>query len=143
MNSGVARALVFHIVGFVLWMGGLLVATQVMASRTRQSSPEVRAVLARLETKLFKGIAHPGAAVTVIAGIVVLVLQPGYLRQGWLQAKLFLVSILIALDIIAYARARASQAGRIELQKRECMALHSGIALVFIGIVILVMIKPF
>jgi protoporphyrinogen IX oxidase len=143
MNSGVAWALVFHIVGFVLWMGGLLVATQVMASRTRQSSPEVHAALARLETKLFKGIAHPGAAVTVIGGIIVLVLQPDYLRQGWLHAKLFLVAILIALDIIAYVRSRASQAGRIELQKRECMALHSGIALVFIGIVILVMIKPF
>src|SRR5437773_11321547 len=118
MNSGVAWALVFHIVGFVLWMGGLLVATQVMASRTRQSSPEVRAALARLATKLFKGLAHPGAAVTVIAGIVVLVLQPGYLRQGWLHAKLFLVSFLIALEIIAYVRSSASHAVRSDIQKR-------------------------
>src|ERR1051326_5899176 len=98
MNSGVAWALVFHVIGFVLWMGGLLVATQVMASRTQQSSPEIRAALARLETKLFRGVAHPGAAVTVVAGIVVLLLQPDYLRQGWLRAKLFLVMIVIALD---------------------------------------------
>jgi len=143
MNSGVAWALVFHVIGFVLWMGGLLVATQVMASRTQQSSPEIRAALARLETKLFRGVAHPGAAVTVVAGIVVLLLQPDYLRQGWLRAKLFLVMIVIALDLIAYARARAFQSGRVVLQKRECLALHIGTALVFIGIVILVMIKPF
>ena len=143
MNSGVAWALVFHIVGFVLWIGGLLVATQVMASLTRQSSAEVSNALARLETKLFKGVAHPGAAITVITGIIVVVLQPDYMRQGWLHAKLLLVAIVIALDIIAYVRARAFQSGRIVLQKRECMALHSGIALVFIGIVILVMIKPF
>ncbi len=55
----------------------------------------------------------------------------------------FVLWILIALDLIAYVRARASEAGRIVLQRRECMALHSGIALVFIGIVILVMVKPF
>ena len=143
MNSGVAWALVFHVVGFVLWMGGLLTATQVMASRVVQSSADARAALGRLEAKLFKGVAHPGAAVTVLAGIAVLVLQPDYLHQGWLHAKLFLVAILAALDVIAWVRGRGSQAGKIELQRRECMALHGGIALVFIGIVILVMIKPF
>jgi putative membrane protein len=143
MNSGVAWALVFHVVGFVLWLGGLLTATQVMASRVLQSSADARSALARLETKLFKGIAHPGAALTVLAGIVVIVIQPAYLQQGWLHAKLFLVAILAALDVIAYVRARASHAGKVEIQRRECMALHGGIALVFIGIVILVMIKPF
>jgi putative membrane protein len=143
MNSSVAWALVFHVVGFVLWLGGLMVVTQVMAARTRQPSAEVRAQFARLESKLFKGVAHPGAAVTLLAGILVLVLQPDYLHQGWLHAKLFLVAVLIALDLIAYQRAKAFEQGRIELQRRECMVLHSSIALVFIGIVIMVMIKPF
>jgi len=143
MNSGVAWTLVFHIVGFVLWIGGLLTATQVMGSRARQSSADVASALSRLELKFFKGVAHPGAAIAVVAGIIALVLQPNQLHQGWLHAKLLLVAILIALDLIAYVRARASEAGRIVLQRRECMALHSGIALVFIGIVILVMVKPF
>ena len=71
------------------------------------------------------------------------VIQPAYLHQGWLHAKLFLVAILIALDLIVHARARAFQAGRIELRRRECKMLHGAISLVFLGILVLVMIKPF
>src|SRR5690242_19686298 len=106
MNSGVAWTLVLHIVGFVLWTGGLLTATQVMASRTQQKSAEASSALSRLELKLFNGVAHPGAAVTVIAGIIALVLQPNQLHQGWMHAKLSLVVFLIALDLIAYLRGR-------------------------------------
>lgn len=143
MNSPVAWALAVHIIGFVFWMGGLLIVTQVLSAHTEESSTETGQVLARLESKLFNGFAHPGAALTVIAGIVVVVIQPDYLRQAWLHAKLFLVAILIGLDLIVYWRFKAFQAGRVELQRRECKILHGVISLVFLGIVILVMIKPF
>ncbi len=143
MNSSVAWALVFHILGFVFWMGGLLVVTQVLAMHTEETAPEARDALTRLENKLLRGIIHPGAAITVVAGIVVVVLQPDYWHQTWLHAKLTLVAILIALDLIVYFRAKAFHAGRIELQRRECKMLHGAISLVFLGILVLVMIKPF
>lgn len=143
MNSPVAWALVFHIIGLVFWMAGLLVTTTVLAAHTREESAEARSALERLEAKLLKGSAHPGAALTVIAGIIVLAIQPGYLHQHWLQAKLLLVAILVGLDIIVYLRTRAFHAGEIELHPRECMILHGAISLVFLGIVILVLIKPF
>ncbi len=143
MNSPVAWALVFHIIGFVFWMGGLLAATQVLAMHTQESSNEARETLRRLEMKLFKGIAHPGAAITVLAGIAVLILQPDYLHQGWLHAKLLLVVILIGLDLRAYLRARAFHDGKIELGRRECKMLHGAISALFLAIVVLVMIKPF
>ena len=143
MNSPVAWALVFHIIGVVFWIGGLLFGLQVLTMHTQTTSPEVREALAKLESKLFRGIAHPGAAITVLAGIVVVLLQPGYIHQAWLQAKLFLVAILIGLDLIATFRARSFQKGRIEMTRGECQLLHGAVSLVFIGIVIMVMIKPF
>lgn len=143
MNSPIAWALVFHILGFVFWMGGLLTVTQVLGAHTGEQSPEGRLALKKLEVKLLKGIAHPGAAITVIAGIAVLVIQPAYLHQAWLHAKLFLVAILIGLDIVVFLRAKEFHAGRIELKRKECMILHGAISLVFLGILILVMIKPF
>ena len=143
MNSPIAWALVFHIIGFVFWMAGMLIVAQVLAVHTQEASPEARQVLVNLEMKLLKGLAHPGAALTVIAGVVVVAIQPAYLHQAWLHAKLFLVAILLGLDGIVYVRARAFQAGRIKLQRRECKILHGVISLVFLGIVILVMIKPF
>ena len=142
MNSPTAWALVFHILGVVLWMAGLLMVTQVLAMYTQEGSLEVRQVLARLK-KAAERSGHIGAALTIIAGIVLIVIQPAYLRQAWLHAKLFLVAILIGLDVVVDLRARAFQAGKIQLRRGECMAFHGCTALVFIGILVLVLIKPF
>jgi protoporphyrinogen IX oxidase len=143
VNSPIAWALVFHILGFVFWMGGLLTVTLVLAAHTREQSPEGRLALQNLEVKLLEGITHPGAAITIIAGIAIIVIEPAYLHLAWLHAKLFLVAILIGLDFVVYWRARGYHAGRIELKRKECMILHGAISFVFLGILVLVMIKPF
>ena len=143
MNSPTAWALVFHVVGFVFWIGGLMVATQVMAAEAVEPSAEARRALERLERVLFKGVAHPGAAITVVAGLTVVAIQPGYLYQRWLHAKLAIVAVLIALDLMAWFRAREFHSGAAQLRRGFCKAIHGALAAVFIGIVILVMIKPF
>ena len=143
MNSPTAWALVFHLLGVVFWMAGLLVATQVLSAHVEEKSPEARQALARLETKLMKGVAHPGAAMTVLAGLTVVWIQPSYLHQHWLHAKLSLVAILIGLDLLLTWRLRAFQAGRIELPRWEPKVQHGVVSLLLLLIVILVMIKPF
>ena len=135
--------LVFHLIGMVFWLGSLLVVTHVLAIHSEEPSPEARAAFGRLEMKLFKGLAHPGAALMVITGAILIGENPHYLREHWLHAKLLLVAILIVLDFRVYFRATALLAGRAELRRRECMALHGTISLVFFGILILVLLKPF
>lgn len=139
----VAWTLVFHLIGLVFWVGSLLVVTHVLALHTEEASPEARAALGRLESKLLKSLAHPGAAIMVITGFILVAHDPNYLRQFWLHAKLLLVVILVVLDLRLTFRARAFQEGKIELTRRECMALHGAIALVFVGILILALVKPF
>ena len=139
----VAWTLVFHIIGLVFWLGSLLVVTQILAIHTEETSPETRATLGRLESKLLKGLAHPGAAIMVITGFILVTQDPNYLREHWLHAKLLLVVILVALDLRLTFRARAFQEGNIELSRRECMVLHGAISLVFLAILILVLVKPF
>jgi uncharacterized membrane protein SirB2 len=93
--------------------------------------------------KLLKGLAHPGAAVMVISGVILIGENLPYLREHWLQEKLLLVALLVILDLRVYFRTTAFLAGRAELRRRECMALHGGISLVFFAILILVLLKPF
>jgi len=138
----IAWILVFHLTGLVFWLGSLLVVTHVLAIHSEEPSTEVRATLGRLEMKLLKGLAHPGAAVMVISGISMIGENPHYLREHWLQAKLLLVALLFILDLRVYFRTAAFLAGRAELRRRECMALHGGISLVFFAILILVLLKP-
>ena len=138
----VAWTLIVHVIGLVFWVGSLLVATHTLAVHTETESREAREALSRLETKLLRGLAHPGAAIMVITGVILLVLVPSFLHQHWLQIKLLLVLILVALDLRVTFRARAFQEGKIQMTRGECMALHGGIALVFTLILILVFIKP-
>ncbi len=144
MNTLLAWTLVFHILGIVFWLGSLLAVTHILATDADAESEEVHDALNRLEGKLFKGIAHPGAIITVISGGVLISTNPQYYAHAaWFHVKLFLVVILIALDVITYIRARAFHAGKITLRRKECMMLHGGIALMFIGILVMVLIRPF
>ncbi len=139
----IAWTLVFHIIGLVFWLGSLLVVTHVLAIHTEETSPEARETLGRVESKLLRGLAHPGAGIMVITGAILILLERGVLHQHWLQAKLALVLVLIALDLRVTFRARAFQQGKIEMTRGECMGLHGGIALVFTLILVLVILKPF
>jgi protoporphyrinogen IX oxidase len=139
----VAWTLVFHIIGMVFWLGSLLAVTHTLAIHTEESAPEARAALGRLELKLLRGLAHPGAAIMVITGFILIGHDPNLLRQHWLHAKLLLVVNLIALDLRVSFRARAFQEGKIAMTRGECMGLHGAIALLFVLIAILALVRPF
>lgn len=142
MNSAVAWALVVHVVGLVFWMAGLLGVTLVMAVHAEEGSPEGGKALARLENKLLKGMAHPGALITIVAGTALIALQPALLRLSWLHAKLSLVVILIGMNLFLHLRARTLRQDS-GLRSGQFRMLHGVISALFLGIVVLVMIKPF
>jgi putative membrane protein len=139
----VAWTLVFHIVGLVFWLGSLLVVTQTLAIHAEETNPETRVTLSLLESKLLRGLAHPGAAIVVVTGFILLGHFPDYLHQHWLHAKLSLVVILAALDLRLTFRLKAFQEGKIELSRRECMVFHGAISLVFLLILVMVLVRPF
>jgi putative membrane protein len=143
MNTSLNWALVAHIVGIVFWLGGLLVAARVLAGLGAEGSPEARKTLAALERKLLRGIVHPGAAITVLAGIAIVIIRPEYLRETWLHVKLTLVVILIAVDLLLTARFRAYEGGRAEIRPAEAKLAHGAVALLLLAIVTLAVLKPF
>jgi putative membrane protein len=139
----IAWTLVFHLIGMVFWVGTLLVVTQILAIHTEEPSPDTRDTLGRLESRLLRGLAHPGAALMVITGLLLLHSEPDYLRQHWLQAKLVLVATLVVLDLRLTFRAKAFQKGHVEVSRRECMFLHGAISFVFLVVLVLVLTRPF
>ena len=113
--------IVIHLIGLVFWLGSLLAVTHVLAVHTQETSEEARAALARLETKLLNGLAHPGAALMLISGVILLVLLPFALKETWFYLKIVLVLILVAVDLRLTFRVKAFQAGKIEMKHGECM----------------------
>jgi putative membrane protein len=138
-----AWLLVIHLVGMVFWMGGLLIVTNLLSAHTQETSADGSRVLGRMEMKLLKGLGLPGAILMVVSGFVlVFTNREYYFHADWLWAKLFLVAMLLGLHAIVHLRTKALVSGEVRLRRSECVAYHSVIAVLFLGILILVLVKP-
>lgn len=142
VNSIFSWALFAHVVGIVFWVGGLLAACQVLTGSGRETSAEAQAALVRLARRLLKTLAHPGAAVAVLAGIVLLGANPGDLEQGWLHAKLAFVVILIAVDLLLTVSLQKMLSRGTEMSARRVKLAHGAIALLFLVVALLAVVKP-
>ncbi len=89
-----------HVIGFVAWFAGLFYLVRLFvyhAESLSRTSPE-REILASqyglMEQKLFNVITRPAMIITFLAGIGMLMINPDYMQETWLQIKLTLVIFL-------------------------------------------------
>ena len=132
-----AWLLVFHIFGFVLWVGGLLVTTITLARHAQETSPEARVILARLERAFMRGLADPGALIAIVIGAVLVSRNSTYyLHAGWLHVKLFSVLVLLVLHGIVGTRGKALNSGQSGFRRTHARMLFAAIVIVFLMILI-------
>ncbi|HEY7856087.1 MAG TPA: CopD family protein [Terriglobales bacterium] len=128
-GNAVDWILVFHLAGIILWFTGLLMA--ITAAPTS----------AALAQKGLRKFAHPGAGLVVITGVILMLLLPELRMAAWLHAKLTLVVILIAVDLVLTFRLRRQPA---EQPSASFLGMISGlVGLLLVLILILVLVKPF
>jgi putative membrane protein len=133
----VAWTLVAHILGLTLWVSGLLVTTIALSRRTQETSSEGRQALARLERIFLRGMADPGALLTIIAGIILVASNRSYyLHATWLHIKFVFVLMLIGLHGWIGTRSKFLTTGRITLQPGQARTLSVAVVLVFLSILI-------
>jgi len=129
--------LVGHVTGLVFWVGGLLVTSMALTRHTQESSAEVRQALARLERIYLRGLADPGALLTMLAGVgLIMTNSHYYLHAPWLHIKLTFVLLLIALHGLVAMRTKAFATGRVELQRSEARMLVIATLFLFLSILI-------
>jgi putative membrane protein len=137
----VPALLVAHVLGFVFWVGGLLVTSMALTRHTQETSPEAQHALARLERIYLRGLADPGALLTLLAGIgLILTNSSYYLRAPWLHIKLTFVLILIGLHGYVAVRTKAFATGRISLKRGEARMLVVATLLIFLSILIAILV---
>jgi putative membrane protein len=132
----------FHIIFVVTWFAGLFYLPRLFvyhAVTTDQISLERFVVM---ERRLFK-IMTLGATLAAVFGLSMILAAPGYLKFGWLHAKLTLVALLIGYHIWCYSLMVALRDGRNQHSQRFYRMFNEAPALLLIGIVILVVVKPF
>ena len=127
----------FHLLGVVLWMGGLLVVSRLLAE------PAAGERLEPVERRLFGSFIHGGAALVIASGILLILDQPSVLRQGWLHAKLLVVLGLVAADARLYRRMQALHASPGSVTRTAVLRLHGWIAAGMVTVLALAVLRPF
>jgi len=133
----VSVLLVLHVWGLVFWVSGLLVTGMALTRHTQEASPEARQALARLERIFLRGLADPGALLTLLAGISLISTNSSYyLHAPWLHIKLTFVVLLIGLHGFLAVRTKRFGTGQISMQRSEARWLVVAVLLIFLSILI-------
>jgi protoporphyrinogen IX oxidase len=134
--------LALHIFGVIFWLGGLLMVTSLLARVPEEVGlPKERFLGAA--RGLFESTVNLGAAVSILLGLLLIILDPSVLRQGWLEAKLLLVAILLFYHVRFYRRIKFLENNPSHSSSREFRVIHGMVSALLIAILVLTVIKPF
>jgi len=142
----------FHVVSVVSWFAALLYLprlfvyhSQIQGAHIQGTSvddPVGNARFKIMERKLF-GIMTIAALLAIGFGAAMLTITPDYLLMHWLQLKLALVLLLVAYHGACFALLQQFAADRNSHSERWYRVFNEIPALLLIGTVILVVVKPF
>jgi protoporphyrinogen IX oxidase len=133
-----------HVVFMVAWFAGLFYLPRLFVYHTKhRDKPELAAAFQEMERKLMRMIMDPAMTLTAIFGIWMLVMSPGFLKQGWLHAKLTGVVILIGYHVFLGISRRRLARGEFFLQEKTWRIVNEIPTLLLLAVVVLVMVKPF
>jgi len=134
-----------HIIAVIAWMAGLLYLPRLFVYHADLPGGSNRAaMLAVMERRLLHGIMLPAAVMTYGFGML-LVAIPGVVdwHRGWIWAKLGLVALLTGFHVmLAYWRVGIAQ-GRASHTAKFYRIINELPTVMMIGIVLLVVAKPF
>jgi protoporphyrinogen IX oxidase len=131
----------FHVVFLVTWFAGLFYLPRLFVYHVTASDAVSRERFVVMERRLFV-MTSIGGGLTVLFGILMVVMAPAYLAQGWLHAKLTLVLLLIAYHLWCLPLMRALREGRNRHSERWFRLFNEAPSLLLIAIVILAVVKP-
>jgi protoporphyrinogen IX oxidase len=131
----------FHIIFMVTWFAGLFYLPRLFVYHAMADDKISIDRFKVMERKLFFGIMTPGGVLTIAFGLW-LWLGYGY-SGGWLHAKLTLVAILIAYHIYCGKLLIDFKHDRNRRGHVFYRWLNEFPVILLIGVVILVVVKPF
>ena len=137
----------FHIVGVVAWFAGLfylvrLFIYHVEADHRPAAEREVlQPQFALMERRLYFIITRPAMIVTMATAVGLLALQPGWLRDWWLWAKVALVAGLLLYHWLCGRIMGQLAAGTVRWTGQRLRVLNEVPTLILIVVVLLVVFK--
>lgn len=132
-----------HLIAVIAWFAGLFYLPRLFVYHSQYAKKASNVEMLRvMEHKLFYYIMHPAMTATFVLGIALIILNPTWMQQGWMHAKLTLVLLLLAYHLSLGHFLKAFKTGAPKNEK--FFRLYNEVpTLLLIGIVLLVLLKPF
>lgn len=132
-----------HIIAVISWMAGLLYLFRLFIYHNPETEEVVKARFQMMERRLLFYITTPAMVLTVVSGIAIIVLVPAFLKEGWLYVKLAGVLGLLWTHHLSFGMMRKLKNIPHPYSNAGLRFLNEVPTLLMIGIVILVVLKPF
>ena len=132
-----------HLIAVIAWFAGLFYLPRLFVYHSIYAKkPGNIEMLRVMEYKLYYYIMHPALAVTLGLGLWLVALNPAWMQQGWIHAKLTLVALLFAYHISLAHYLKAFKRGTPR-NERFFRIYNEVPTLLLLGIVLLAVLKPF
>ncbi|WP_414474273.1 protoporphyrinogen oxidase HemJ [Microvirga sp. M2] len=133
----------FHVIAVIAWMAGMLYLPRLFVYHCDAPKGSIQSETFKImERRLLKAIINPAMMVTWVLGLY-LVWDGGWYTSGWLHAKVLLVLILSGLHGVYVRRLKDFAADKNTRPAKYYRILNEVPTVLLIGIVILVIVKPF
>ena len=132
-----------HVIAVIAWMAGMLYLPRLFVYHCDAEAGSKQSETFKLmERRLLRAIINPAMVVTWVVGLW-LAIESGHYRSGWMQAKFVLVLILSAVHGLLARWTREFAQDRNTHSQKFYRVINEIPTLLMIGIVILVIVKPF
>lgn len=132
----------WHVIFMVTWFAGLFYLPRLFVYHAATTDSAGIERFRVMERRLF-AIMTIGACLTLLFGLWLLAAIPGLLDAGWMRAKLALVALLVAYHAWTWRLMRELAAGASRHSPRWFRWFNELPSLLLIGIVLLVIVRPF
>lgn len=145
MNDLYGWTKVLHVLAVISWMAGLFYLPRLFVYHSENiDKRELPPVFRIMERRLLNAIMRPAALVAVVTGVGLIHLGGwDQAMPAWLWLKLLLVAGMLAFHGLLEVHAARFRDGRETKTGRYFRIINEVPTLLLIGIVILVIIKPF
>ena len=145
MDSLYLKAL--HIIFVITWFAGLFYIVRLFIYHTEaleKGEPDRTILsdqLALMSKKLWYIITWPSAIITVILGVSLLVVQPGWLKMPFMHVKLGFVALLFLYHLGCHGIFRQLQKRKAKYTSTQLRVFNEAATLILFAVVFLIVLK--
>lgn len=134
----------FHIIAVITWFAAIFYLPRLFVYHADATDTISRERFKIMERKLYRGIMTPSMIIVIALGAWMITLNPDfYLSQGWMHAKLTLVTFLVIYHFYCGHLLKIFRDDRNERSHLFYRWFNEVPVFLLLGIIILVVVRPF